>query len=356
MQTSAPHEPVAISLLKNFSPLDGLKRENLASLARKTRMREMPTDGLLFRRGEDDRHSYFLVRGEVELHDASGLVAVVSAGSREARFALAEGRPRRFTARARTALQYIAIDSEALDVLITWDQTGIYEVEEITVTDEEAGDGEDWMTNLLQTRALHRVPPSQLQSLFMRLQRVNLPAGDVVVRQGDAGDYFYVVVKGRCAVTRETPLNKEGIRLAELGPGDTFGEEALLADAERNATVTMLTEGALMRLGKEDFRELLNEPLVHWVGQEEARALSAAGAQWLDVRLPSESQAHPVPGAVNIPLYFMRLKLRQLDRQQSYIVVCDTGRRSSAGAYLLAERGFNAYVIRGGLAALDANT
>jgi CRP-like cAMP-binding protein len=257
--------------------------------------------------------------------------------------------------RALTDIQYIAIDREALDVLLTWDQTGVYEVEEIATTAEEAGAGDDWMTNLLQTRALHRVPPSQLQALFMRLQRVNLLAGDVVLRQGDPGDYFYVVVKGRCTVTRETPLNREGVRLAELGPGDTFGEEALLAGGERNATVTMLTDGALMRLGKDDFAELLNEPLVQYVGTEEARALSAAGALWLDVRLPSESQAQPVPGAINIPLYFIRLKLRQLERERSYIVVCDTGRRSSAGAFLLAERGFNAYVVRGGLQTLVGN-
>lgn len=355
MQNSAPNEPVAISLLRNFSPLDGMKRENLASLARKTRLREMAAGGLLLRRGEHDSHSYFLVRGEVELHDDRGPVAVVEAGSPQARHPLVDGRPRGHTVRALTDIQYIAIDREALDVLLTWDQTGVYEVEEISATSEEAGAGDDWMTNLLQTRALHRVPPSQLQALFMRLKRVNLLAGDVVLRQGDPGDYFYVVVKGRCTVTRETPLNREGVRLAELGPGDTFGEEALLAGGERNATVTMLTDGALMRLGKDDFAELLNEPLVQYVGTEEARALSAAGALWLDVRLPSESQAQPVPGAINIPLYFIRLKLRQLERERSYIVVCDTGRRSSAGAFLLAERGFNAYVVRGGLQTLVGN-
>ena len=352
MQNPAPHEPVAISLLRSFSTLDGMKLENLASLARKTRLREMPADGLLIRCGEEDSHSYFLVRGTVELHDANGLVSVVEAGSREARFALVDARPRGYSVRARTEIQYIAIDRESLDVLLTWDQTGVYEVEEISGTHEEPGSGDDWMTNLLQTRALHRVPPSQLQALFLRLQRVNLLAGDVVLRQGDPGDYFYVVVKGRCAVTRETPLNREGVRLAELGPGDTFGEEALVAGAERNATVTMLTDGALMRLGKHDFAELLNEPLVQYIGSEEARALSMAGAQWLDVRLPSESQAHPIPGAVNIPLYFMRLKLRQLEREQTYIVVCDTGRRSSAGAFLLAERGFTAFVVRGGIGSL----
>src|SRR5690606_40893977 len=107
------------------------------------------------------------------------------------------------------------------------------------------------------------------QAIFMRMQRVDYQAGETVIKQGDEGDYFYVIVKGKCLVMRETPLNKQGIRLAELGMGDTFGEEALISDARRNATVTMLTPGALMRLAKEDFRTLLNEPMLEWVRSEE---------------------------------------------------------------------------------------
>jgi rhodanese-related sulfurtransferase len=155
-------------------------------------------------------------------------------------------------------------------------------------------------------------------------------------------------------VTRETPLNKEGIKLAELGPGDSFGEEALIAEAKRNATVTMATDGTLMRLGKADFQTLLNEPLLQWVDYDAARAIIAKGGKWLDVRLPSEFQNFRIDEAVNIPLYFIRLKLNALDKNVPYVVCCDTGRRSSAAAYILSERGFEAYVLKGGLAATEA--
>ena len=113
----------------------------------------------------------------------------------------------------------------------------------------------------------------------MRMQRINYRAGDVVIKQGTEGDYFYVVVAGKCVVTRETPLNKEGIKLAELGPGDSFGEEALIAEAKRNATVTMSTDGTLMRLGKNDFQTLLNEPLLQWVDQDKAKEIVAERRQ-----------------------------------------------------------------------------
>ena len=125
------------------------------------------------------------------------------------------------------------------------------------------------MTTLLQTKAFHRIPPANLQAIFMRMNRGQYRAGEVVIKQGDEGDYFYAIVQGKCLVTRESPLNQKGIKLAELGVGETFGEEALIAEAKRNATVTMLSDGVLMRLNKQDFRDLMHEPLLRWV--DEAR-------------------------------------------------------------------------------------
>jgi Rhodanese-related sulfurtransferase len=154
-------------------------------------------------------------------------------------------------------------------------------------------------------------------------------------------------------VTRESPLNKEGVKLAELSMGDTFGEEALISDAKRNASVTMLTDGVLMRLGKEDFRSLLNEPLLHWVDYAQAKQIIASGGKWLDVRLPSEFDQYHAEGALNIPLYSLRLKMKSLDRETHYVVCCDTGRRSSACAYILSERGYQASVLKGGLVATE---
>jgi rhodanese-related sulfurtransferase len=205
------------------------------------------------------------------------------------------------------------------------------------------------MTTLLQTKAFHKIPPANIQAIFMRLQQVNYRAGDVVIKQGDEGDYFYVITRGTCLVTRETPLNKEGIKLAELAVGDTFGEEALISEAKRNATVLMDTDGSLMRLGKDDFKTLLNEPMLDWVDGDQAEAIIAEGGVWLDVRLPSEFEAYHRESALNIPLYFIRLKLKTLDADKKYVVCCDTGRRSSAGAFILNERGFTTFVLKGGL-------
>jgi CRP-like cAMP-binding protein len=340
-------KPVELEILRTFSPLDGLKRENLHALSRKTRLQEMDAGRVLFKEGDTDKRTVYLVSGEIELRVGDRTVSMLRAGTPEARIAIGPGQPRRFTARAMSDITYVAVDSDLLDVLITWDQTGTYEVNEISGT--SSADADDWMTVLLQTKAFHRIPPANLQALFMRMQHVACRAGEVVIKQGADGDYFYVITKGTAVVTRETPMNRDGLKLAELGVGESFGEEALISDAKRNATITMTTDGALVRLGKSDFNELLNEPLLHWVDLARARELIGHGARWLDVRLPSEFESFHLEEAVNVPLYFIRLKVKTLDTKTPYIVVCDTGRRSSAAAFLLSERGFDAYCLQGGL-------
>jgi CRP-like cAMP-binding protein len=334
-------------LLRNFSPLDGLKRDNLAALARKVQVREMSPGQMLFKEGDTEKRTIYVVAGTLDLKDGVKTVGTVKGGSELARNPVAPVYPRRVAAQARDRVQFISIDSDLLDVMLTWDQTGTYEVSELQ---GETDDGtEDWMTMLLQTKAFHKIPPANIQAIFMRMQQINYKSGDVVLKQGAEGDYFYVLIRGKALVTRETPLSKDGIKLAELDVGDTFGEEALISDAKRNATVTMQTDGAVMRLGKEDFKKLLNEPMLDWVSRDQAEEIIRSGGQWLDVRLPSEFENQHLDGALNIPLYFIRLKINALDQTRKYIVCCDTGRRSSAGAYILSERGFQAYVLQGGI-------
>jgi CRP-like cAMP-binding protein len=344
----AEERETSVQVLKAFAPLDGMKRENLAALAKKITVRTLNSGRLLFDQGETDKRTFWLITGTLEINEGERTVTTLRGGTPEARNPLYPQLPRRVSARARGEVTYLSIDSDLLDVMITWDQTGTYEVAELQAQLQNAGT-DDWMTTLLQTKAFHRIPPANIQAIFQRLQRLPTKAGEVIIKQGGEGDFFYIIVSGKCAVSRETPLKQEGIRLAELAVGDTFGEEALIAEAKRNATVTMLTDGVLMRLKKEDFRELMNEPLLQWVSREQASEIVAKGGRWLDVRLPSEHQTLAIEGALNIPLYLIRLKLSTLDTAVPYVVYCDTGRRSSAAAYLMVERGFDAYVLTGGL-------
>jgi MFS family permease len=91
------------------------------------------------------------------------------------------------------------------------------------------------------------LPGTPLEHLAARLVPLRLGPGEVVVRQGDSGDRFYVVVEG------EVEVSVDGQVVSELGPGGYFGEIALLRDLPRTATATARTPVVLYALEREDF-------------------------------------------------------------------------------------------------------
>ena len=336
-----------VAQLGNFSPFDALKSTNLTDLLNDIDVREASPGQALFNKGDTTKRAVYLLSGTIALKDDDRVLGKIEGGSDQARNAIAPVLPRHVSAIAVDRVTYFSIDSELLDVTLTLDQTGIYEVSDFN--SNVKNDEGDWMSALLRTKTFQLIPPQNIQTIFQRLQRVDFKAGHVVINQGDPGDDFYLIRSGRCMVTRETPGNGPNIDLADLGVGATFGEEALISDEPRNATVTMLTDGILMKLGRDDFQSLLNEPMIVSLSPEDADEAVSHGGKWLDVRIPSEYKAFSKANATNLPLYMLRHKLDALDRKTPYVIYCDTGRRSSAAAFILNQRGFETAVLKGGL-------
>ena len=340
-------------LLSKLVPISDLTNENLQDLIKKTKVETLPPGRALFKKGDTDNFTFYLLSGQLTLLDADNNQTLLAAGTHKARFPLDHHRPRKSTALAKTEVHFIRIDNDLLDILLTWDQNAGYMVTEIDNEAEQEDDDNDWMTNMLRSEIFHRIPPGNIQAVFMQMEPVHYNKGDMVIRQGEDGDYYYHIKKGRCLVTHSTKSGKE-IKLAELETGQGFGEEALITDSKRNANITMLTDGVMMRLAKDAFQNLLKEPVLQLISKVEADAMVADGAQWLDVRLESEYKNDSIPGSINIPLFLLRYRSNTLDKSITYIVYCDTGRRSSSAAYLLNERGFSAYVLEGGLRSIDS--
>ena len=91
------------------------------------------------------------------------------------------------------------------------------------------------------------LPEATLEALAARLESRRVEAGAVIFNQGDPGDEFYVIESGRVSVA------VDGATVSELGRGEGFGEIALLRDVPRTATVTALTDLALLALEREPF-------------------------------------------------------------------------------------------------------
>lgn len=217
-----------------------------------------------------------------------------------------------------------------------------YEVTELAVDDPK------WMIELLSNPRFSRVPPQSYQALLEGFSPVQVQAGETVLQQGDVGDYFYLIRRGHAHVTRQAPGGQQ-IKLADLGPGQTFGEEALLSGEPRNATVSFREAGEVMRLSAREFQQLLKTPMVQGVTLDMLPSLMAQGAQLIDVRPAEVFRSGNIKGALNLPLFLLRMRMEELDRQAPCVVYCDDGRHSGVAAFLMAQRGFNVRVLLGGL-------
>jgi CRP-like cAMP-binding protein len=178
-------------------------------------------------------------------------------------------------------------------------------------------------------------------------------AGEAVIRQGEPGDDYYIVKDGRFAVARKDAHGKVQV-LSELRRGAVFGEEALLLDEPRNASIIGLSDGLVMRLPRAGFEELLKQPLLEYVSAAEAQAMLKAGAGLIDVRSAAEYRQGSLKGSHNLPVAELRRRLGELDAQRSYVLLCGNGTQSEAAAFLLAQRGYRVAVLRGGLQAVAA--
>ena len=95
----------------------------------------------------------------------------------------------------------------------------------------------------LQKGLFSRLPSANIDKLFRRLNPLKVQAAQEIVKQGTDGDYYYIIDSGKAEVSRTAVGQLQPMVLAELKAGNAFGEEALVSDNKRNATVTMLTDG-----------------------------------------------------------------------------------------------------------------
>ncbi|OQX45816.1 MAG: hypothetical protein B0D85_04980, partial [Candidatus Sedimenticola endophacoides] len=329
-------------------PINTLSDASLEKLMPHVKFSTLKKGEVLFKQGDNENYSAYLLSGMVVLKDKEREVDVIVAGSDMARFPLSHQLPRKFSVVAKTKAQVACVDSRELSELISKSSASAYEVSDF---DAEATD--DWMGQLLQSRVFQHIPASNIQGVMMHMEEQEVMAGEVVIRQGEEGDYFYLVNRGNCSVLRADSDMGESVEVAQLGPGSSFGEEALISDKPRGSTVVMLTDGVLLRLAKSDFIKYVKSPLERRLGYDEASELVGRGSVWLDVRPRAAYKRAHIQGAKSIPFEQLRQQLSDLDPEVLYVVYCDDGHASATAAYLMLEFGLQATVLDGGLQRLD---
>lgn len=337
--------------LRRLIPLNTLSESRLEQVCSEIKIEEAPKGTILFYVGDQTHDFVYLLSGTISLQAGGVEMDSVSGGSDVARFALAHQNPRKVSAVAKTQIRYVRVNPE----LINQREEPPPQSAGFMVSDTPEDKANDWMSALLRSPIFQRLPPANLQGLLRIVQEIRVKAGDVICRQDAEGDYFYIIKNGQCSLTRKpTPTARE-IKLTTLKTCDTFGEDALISEKPRTVTVTMDTDGQLLRLDKANFLKLVRDPVINRLSADEATAMVAAGGIWLDVRLPDQyQQGHPAGPCINAPFFSLRMILPTLDRKRNFVVVCEDGKLSEAAAYLLLRYRFNAYVLKDGIGSLPA--
>jgi len=342
---------LTLDYLRRFTPLHNLTEANLTRLAKRLPVEDLPKGSVICQEGSTDNDSIFLMEGGVELRThQSSMVRVLQAGAPDALFPLAPGRPRPYTVTTTTPVKLFRVSNASLDRAVLLDEVSTT-ITRLREGGDQFGGDSAWLEEMMANPAFSMLPKERLSLLLLKMEPVVVKAGEVVIRQGDAGHDYYVIKEGRLAVARKDAQGKIQV-LTEMERGAVFGEEALLLDEPRNASIVALGDGVVMRLQRAEFDELLKKPLLQYVTVAEAQAMLKNGARLLDVRSPEEYRSGSIKGSDNFPIGELRKRLHELQSSQAYVLICRTGRQSEAAAFLLAQRGIRAAVLAGGLQAV----
>ncbi|MBV1878626.1 MAG: cyclic nucleotide-binding domain-containing protein [Pseudomonadales bacterium] len=345
-----------VEQIKLLIPFNEKSKAEINACLKNARISIFSAGKMIFKRDEKDENIYWLLSGAIDLLDEKFEAKHRKAEDTTAEYPIDNNNPHLLTAistkktrvlvLARSEIGLAALNSPNLSPQPVPDTANSK-----TNSDKENRNEEkiDWMSALLSSPLFEFIPPVNIQTLFSKFEELNFDKGDVVLKEGEPGDYFYVIHSGSVKVERK--INGKDTLLARLNAGNNFGQDALISAVPRNATITMLSKGVLMRLSAPDFQSLLVHPVLETITLEETMEMyhqANPKTYILDVRTPKEFEADKLTGSQNVPLLHLinRKNLSKLKTEAIYVTHCDGSNRAELAAFLLNEHGFSAYVLK----------
>jgi cAMP-dependent protein kinase regulator len=246
-----------------------LTENALKALTGKAKAFEYAQGKELIKEGNWGDTFYTLSSGDVAIiHTApSGLetiVATLHAGDSFGEMALLESAPRNATVRALTPTRVFQIERSAF--LEALEAAGL-ERDNVTTTLRSAH-------ALRQSAVFKDLCPASLNKLLGLCSRESRPQGDVLATEGQEGNEFFIIESGEVEVVQ----NSEQSPIATLGPGEFFGEIALLCDIPRTATVTAKQDCILLKLDRNNFKAVVSHDFLAGIRLEQVAQERGEGA------------------------------------------------------------------------------
>lgn len=231
----------ALDALRAIPLWQDLPEARHLEIARAMREENIATGTAVVRQGEAGDTFYIVARGEFEVDVNGERVRRIVRGDYFGEMALLNHAPRNASVIALQPSRVFALDAKTFDALLARDLQTKKQLEAAFA----------YRAEIAALPLFRELTPSELDLVLTKLQPQTVDAGTVIIRQGEAGDRFYIIRRGRVEVTQN------GRYISTHGAGATFGEIALLYNIPRTATVCALEPTELLTLTATDFSDVL---------------------------------------------------------------------------------------------------
>ncbi|MDG1112830.1 MAG: cyclic nucleotide-binding domain-containing protein [Pseudomonadales bacterium] len=329
-----------LKILKGLSPFSALSDANFIKIAARGEIKSQPAGALLFKRFSNDADSHWLLTGQLNLvNDAFENRAFTESDS-QTYGAVDDFQPHTVSAVCETPCAVFTLSKTVQSEIETL-------LEAAASTAENSLSIGNWMERLLSTPLFEFIPPTNIQELFKRFKTRQVTSGEIIIKQGEPGDYFYMIKTGSVSVHVE--MNGKVNQVAKLTAGQSFGQDALVSDLPRNATIMATAPCELGMLTEADFEDLLLSPVIEVITPaeiEEAVRVQGTQVQILNLYQPDDLQPEAAAEELAIPFMALRNHIHEFSKEIVYVVRGPASPKINLlGAYLLNEAGHTAYVL-----------
>ncbi len=294
--------------------------------------------------GEQNHDNFYLLSGHIKVLRKGFETSVydIHAGTDTSLLPLCAVQPRQDKVVAISDCQLLKVEKVFLEKLLCWVAVSRALLAQLALDDHYKQDY-FWIKKLLQSRLFYKIPPMNIYAVLNKFTAMVVAEGESVIHQGDEGLCCYLLKSGTAKVF------VDGEEVANLTAGTVFGEDALVSQNKRNASIVMSTKGELMMLEKSDFHELLKTPDISAIETNRLSGFLKNGSILLDVRTQQEFDQGHYPQSINIPLHLSYLKSALLEKKDHYICYSASDERTCAAVFLLRQQGFSVDALKGDL-------
>lgn len=341
---------VTVEQLKNYYPFNKMEEKFLPLLMEQFKVFEFERGDDIFQHDDNKVYAKYVIDGRVEITYPSGRQKMLKADSLSSYYPVGEvNSQKHLTSEVQSkSAKVMMLNNIFLDQFVVWDN--LYK-ESSPDSPLRGHESYNWVVGLLNSNAMQMLPRGHVDQIFKSLEPEYVKNGKEVISEGDVGEYCYIIVNGSAGIYKCVAEGEE--KIATLGSGALFGENALVSKDPRNASVRMETNGLLMRMAGENFSSLLKSHVVRWLTSDASYEMILEGAVLVDVRETYEFEESHFHDSVHIPLGQLRDESeKQLDKNTTVITCSNTGMRCASAAFLLATLGYDVYSMQGGVRGL----